>query len=386
MPGIHSVRLILPGDILPNGFVTFRDGRIDQIGDGAHPDATTDGHGRFLAPGFLDLHVHGGNGADFLDATPDAFCRAAQFHLEGGTTSLCPTLATATYEKFGAALDAFRTATSRAPSRLLPLHLEGPHLAHAKAGAQDPQLLITPEEKHIRWLEQHAEYISQVTVAPEISNALRFIERASDAGIRVSVGHSDATADQAAAGVALGATKVTHLFNAMSTSAKHGLFREAGLAEYALTDDRLTCEVIADGFHVPPVMIRMAFRAKGTQRMVLVSDALAGAGLPPGSEFRLGRLACVVDHGYCKLADGSALSGSATRLIDHVRFVTRKAGISLVDAVHMATKTPARVLGLAGDLGEIAPGCQADLVEFDEDVNVQRVWVGGRPVVGQAAD
>lgn len=378
MPGIHSVRLILPGGILHDAFVAFEGGTITRFGQGSHPEATTNGEGRLLAPGFIDLHVHGGNGSDFLDATPEAFAAAARFHLEGGTTTLCPTLATATYDQYARVIEARRKVQSRV--RLMPLHLEGPHLALSKAGAHAPELLHSPTEDEIAWIERHSESLSQITIAPELHNALRLIERASKGGVRISIGHSDATPEQAAAAVAAGAMKATHLFNAMGTSEKRGLFRHAGLAEYSLTEDRLVCEVIGDGFHVPASMVEIAYRCKGPDRMVLVSDALAGAGCPVGTAFSLGRLACVVADGYCQLADGSALSGSASRLLNQLRFVTRRAGIPLVQAVEMVTRTPARVLNMAGQIGEIATGAAADLVELTDDLEAQRVWVAGEPV------
>lgn len=376
MPGIHSVKVILPKEIVPDAFVLFDDKKIAQFGRGSHPEADVDGGGRFLAPGFIDLHVHGGNGADFLDATPEAFATAARFHLEGGTTTLCPTLATATYDRYDRVVAAYRAAQSAA--RLMPLHLEGPHLAVGKAGAHAPELLKPPSEDDIQWIERNAAALSQITVAPELPNALNLVRRASKAGVRISIGHSEATPEQAEAAVALGAVKVTHLFNAMSTSEKRGMFRHAGLAEYALMEDRLVCEVIGDGFHVPPLMVELAFRSKGADRMVFISDALAGAGCALGTHFSLGRLACVVAAGYCQLADGSALSGSASRLLHQLQFVTRHARIPLCDAVQMITRTPARILGLAGVLGEITPGATADLVELTDDLIVKRVWTAGK--------
>jgi N-acetylglucosamine-6-phosphate deacetylase len=179
-----------------------------------------------------------------------------------------------------------------------------------------------------------------------------------------------------------GLTKVTHLFNAMTYAAKSGLFRKPGLAEYALVEDKLACELIADGFHVSTTLMKLAVRSKGPGRLLLISDALAGTGLPVGSTFMLGSLPCRVAEGFCELADGSALAGSATTLMDQVRIMHQTVQVPLVDAVRMATHTPASVLGIDDRYGSIARGCRADFVQFDTNFRIHTVWIGGRRVDG----
>ncbi len=335
------------------------------------------GHNLYLAPGFIDTHVHGAHGADFLDGTPEAFLTAANYHLSHGTTALAPTFASTTYERMGALLETWNEARSRSTGRLLPVHLEGPHLAASKAGAQDPRMLRPPTDRDISWLVGNAYRISQMTVAPELPNSAALIEKVSNAGIVISAGHSEAREREMEAAVGRGVSKVTHLFNAMTYAAKDGLFRQAGMVEYALVDDKLGCELIADGFHVLPTLLRLAYRAKGSAKLALVSDALAGAGLAAGSNFMLGALPCKVAEGVCTLADGSALSGSATCLIDQVRIVTHSAGVPLVEAVRMATHTPARFLGMDDQYGILQCGKAADFAAFDSDFRVHSVWVGG---------
>jgi N-acetylglucosamine-6-phosphate deacetylase len=387
---ISRVQLILPNTILENAWVSFDNRTITDFGQGPPPDTAhvVDGLGHFLAPGFIDTHVHGANGSDFLDATPEAFSKIAEYHLSRGTTALCPTLATTTYERIAAVLDMWSQINapnklSVVPTaRILPVHLEGPHLAATKAGAQDPKLLRSPTDGDIEWLVKNASRMAQMTVAPELPNALTLIQRCRAAGIVMSAGHTEAREEPVRTSISDGVTKVTHLFNAMTYAAKSGLFRQPGLAEYALIEDRLACELIADGFHVSTTLMKLAVRSKGAGRLLLVSDALAGAGLPLGSTFMLGSLRCRVAEGYCELADGSALAGSATTLMDQVRIMHQNVQVPLVDAVRMATHTPSSVLGIGDRYGSIARGCTADFVQFDADFRIHGVWVSGKLTSG----
>ena len=312
--------------MLQAGWVSFESGFIAGIGQGApiRTDEDIDARSLYLSPGFIDLHIHGGRGFDFLDANPEEFADAASFHLTGGTTSLSPTAATATYERFESVISRWQQAQSLTHCRLFPLHLEGPHLAPGKAGAQDPSLMRPPTKADIQWVLTRVSAISQITIAPELPNALEFISAASSAGIRMSAGHSEATGDEVQKAVEAGLTKVTHLFNAMSSATKKGIFRQPGVLEYALADRNLFCELVADGFHVLPTLARMAYNAKGPDGIALITDALAGAGMPIGYEFRLGRLDCKVSDGFGMLADGSALAGSLARTIDLVRFMVKR--------------------------------------------------------------
>jgi N-acetylglucosamine-6-phosphate deacetylase len=384
VPCIHNARVILEGQVLPEGWVSFKSGVIAGIGQSAPTlaDGDVDAQKLYLAPGFIDLHIHGGHGFDFLDATAEGFAEAATFHLSGGTTSLCPTAATATYERFEAVISQYQQAQSLTRCRLFPLHLEGPHLAPGKAGAQDPSLMRPPTKTDIQWVIDRASTISQITIAPELPGALEFISAASNAGIRMSAGHTEASGEEMQKAVEAGLTKVTHLFNAMSSASKKGMFRQPGVLEYALAEDKLFCELVSDGFHVVPTLTRMAYNAKGPDRIMLISDALAGAGMPLGYQFRLGRLDCRVGEGFGMLADGSALAGSLARTIDLVRFMVKTIGLPLAEAVQMASLTPARVLGKEKLFGSIARAKNADFVLFDDEFKVHGVWVGGERVVG----
>jgi N-acetylglucosamine-6-phosphate deacetylase len=380
MPSIYNARLILPERVIPDGWISFDNATISAAGEGVsvRSKESFDAQGLYLAPGFIDIHVHGGGGADFLDATPKAIETISQFHASGGTTALTPTAATATYRLFERLLLAAKRATTI--GRLLPVHLEGPHLAGTKAGAQDKGLFTLPERDQIDWVVDRASQISAITVAPEIPGAIQFIRAGADAGILMSAGHSEAMDEEMKAATDAGVRKVTHLFNAMSSAKKVGLFRQAGLVEFALGTSDLYCEVIADGFHVSPTLLKLAYRAKGPDKLILVTDALAGAGLPVGSKFRLGNYACKVGGGFGVLEDDSAMAGSVARMIDLVRNMTALAGIPLHESVRMASLTPATALRRSHQLGSLEPGKAADFVLFDDQFQVHRTIVGGNMI------
>jgi N-acetylglucosamine-6-phosphate deacetylase len=384
MPSIQNARLVFPDRVVPNGWIAFENGTISGTGEGsAVPSAggeSFDARGLYLAPGFIDIHVHGGGGADFLDATPEAIRTISGFHAAGGTTALAPTAATASYRQFERLLVAAERAAT--VGRLLPVHLEGPHLSGTKAGAQDKALFMPPDREQIDWVVDRASQITTITVAPELPGAIQFIQAGADAGILMSAGHSEAMDEEMKAAVDAGLGKVTHLFNAMSSAKKIGLFRQAGVLEFALGAPELYCEVVADGFHVSPTLLKLAYRAKGPDKIILVTDALAGAGLPFGSRFRLGNHPCKVGPGYGLLEDESALAGSMARMIDLVRNIATLVGVPLYEAVRMASLTPAKALGRSRELGSLEPGKAADFVLFDDQFQVRRTIVAGKTVFG----
>jgi N-acetylglucosamine-6-phosphate deacetylase len=388
MPRILNAKVILEDLVLEEGWVSFEKGGISEIGQGTprDGDAGLDAGNLYLAPGFMDLHVHGAMGYDFLGAPVEGLAAAANFHLSGGTTALCPTAATASYETFDAIIPRWREAQSLTQCRLLPLHLEGPHLAPGKAGAQDPGLMRPPTSRDIQWIQERAPAISQITIAPELPGALELIQRAAASGIVMSAGHSEATEEQMEKAVNAGLGKVTHLFNAMSVASKKGMFRQAGVVEYALAKDNILCELVADGFHVRPTLTRMAYNAKGPNGIALVTDALAGAGMPLNYRFRLGRLECKVGEGFGMLADGSALAGSLARTIDLVRYMAKTVGLPLPEVIRMASLTPARGLSKQKEFGSIDRNKAADFVLFDEGFVVRGVWVGGERVAAGEGD
>jgi N-acetylglucosamine-6-phosphate deacetylase len=243
-------------------------------------------------------------------------------------------------------LDHCERAKESARTRIMGVHLEGPHLSKAKAGALDTEAMRPPTPMDIDWVITRASQISQITVALELPLAPELIRECNRAGIVTSAGHTESGEPEMEAAMSAGLRKVTHLFNAMASASKKGLFREAGTLEFALSEPMIVCELISDRFHVVPRLLKLAYQAKGVDRIALVSDALSGAGLPVGFRFRLRQLQCRVGNGFCLLEDNSALAGSLCRMIDLVRVMVQEVDVPLVDAVRMASLTPAGILRL----------------------------------------
>jgi N-acetylglucosamine-6-phosphate deacetylase len=257
--------------------------------------------------------------------------------------------------------------------------VEGPFLSPRRAGAQNTEFLMAPNAGAVGELLEHRDVVRRVTLAPELPGAVEAIERLHGAGIAVSGGHSDAWDEEAQVAFTRGMRHVTHTFNCMSSMRRRGTERVAGLLEFALSEQEIACELIADGHHVSPTLMRMLYRAKGRDGVCLVTDATAGAGLPEGTEFRLAGKDCVVANGACWLADRSALAGSAARMIDLVRVMVRNVGVPLAEAVAMASLNPARALGAARK-GRIEAGTDADLVVLSPELEVLRTFVDGAEI------
>ena len=376
----ENVALILPGGPPVSGCLRAEGGVIREIHVGStsarRPDGEiVDGGGGFLTPGFLDLHVHGARGRDAMEAGEDAFAAILDFHASGGTTALALTSVAATLPDLLRLLAAARQAKS---ARLLGVHLEGPYFAPTRAGAHRPDLIRLPTPDETRALLEYAGTITQMTLAPELPGALELIAELHARHIIASGGHSDAWDEDAQAAFARGMSQVTHVLNAMSGARRRGAYRVAGLVEAALAAPGIRCELIADGHHVSPTLMRMLYRAKGPDRICLVTDATAGAGLPVGSAYRLGTLDCVVRDGVGLTADGSALAGSTSTMIDGVRNLVRLAGVPLEEAVRMASLNPARALGVEDGRGSLRVGLQADLVLLSPDLEVRATFSEGR--------
>ncbi len=379
---IHNARLCLPDGRVEPGHLVVSGGKIERVESTRSAGAGgIDAGGAVLAPGFVDAHVHGALGCDAMDATPAALETICCYHASGGTTTLAATTVCASWRDIGAALDVareWRPQSGRTGARLAGMHVEGPHFSPHRLGAHRAEHRRDPKPGDVDHWILYRDVITQVTLAPELPYAIELIRELVGLGLRVSLGHSDAWDEEAQAGFDAGARQATHTFNAMSSARRRGALRVAGLLEVALTRDDVVCEVIADGFHVAPTLLRLLWQAKGPERTMLVTDATAGAGLPVGAEFALGDVPCRVAEGVALTADGAALAGSTSRMIDGVRNLVRLAGVPLGDAVRAATLTPARALGL--DAGELRVGAPADLVLFDADFRVLRTWVGGREV------
>ena len=375
----------------PN-YSTHIDGeRIAEIGPdsavtAANGEQSLDAQGGFVVPGFVDVHVHGAAGYDTMDASAEALAGMAAFFARHGVTSFLATTITAPR---AATLAAIRAVASYRESphsgaRLIGLHLEGPYLNRAAKGAQPEQFCRAPDVAELAEFAA-AGPVRLISLAPELPGAEACVRAAVSRGIHVAVGHTQATYEQVEEAAAWGVDHAAHTFNAM-TGLHH---RQPGAVGAILTDDRLVAEIIADGIHLHPAVIALAVRAKTPTRMALITDAIRATGLPEGI-YDLGGQDVIVRNGSCWLIDASGgasrtLAGSTLTLEAGLRNAMLATGLSLAEALPMATTTPAASIGMAGQIGTLAPGYLADIALLDQAGRVQLTVVGGRVVYDSLA-
>jgi len=382
-------RLYTPQEEIQNPLLFIDDGLVSAISSRAQQevpnhakvvDLTKDFADAILAPGFVDIHMHGGAGLDVMRASLADLPHLNRFLTTHGVTGYFPTTVAAPLDQTYRALESLADAIEAGPvssndaaeARPLGIHLEGPFLSHKRRGVHPPQYLVEPTLEIFERLWQAARgQVRMMTIAPELPGALEVIAEAAQRRICVSIGHSDAVLDAARAGVRAGARHATHTFNAMRPL-DH---RDPGILAEVLTDRQLTADIIADGIHVAPEVVQLFLRAKGTERAVLITDATAAAGMPDGV-YQLGPIQVEVKDGRCTM-DGK-LAGSVLTMDRAVRNVTHFAGWSLQDAVRAATLNAARAVGLAQRCGVLAPGAEANLVVLSPSGKVCQTFVRGR--------
>lgn len=355
--------------------ITF-DEIIREIGT-APTDAETVAlsEGAVVLPGFIDPHIHGAGGADAMDGTAAALATISETVAREGTTSFLATTMTESGEAILRALTAVRDCRETPGARLLGVHLEGPFISETYAGAQPREYIAAPDiDVFDRYQAASGGRIRIVTVAPEVPGADALIRHLAETGVVPSVGHSAAGVADVRRAIACGARSVTHTYNAQSPF-RH---REIGVAGSALLYDELNCELIADGIHVSPEAIRLLVKNKPRGKMTLITDAMRAKGCPDGVS-ELGGQTVYVKNGEARLADGT-LAGSVLRMNDAVRRMVQVIGLPLTDAVDMATKNTAALLGISDSCGEIACGKRADFTVLDPDFGVLLTVVGGREV------
>ncbi len=380
---LRSARVVTP-DGVRGGDVVVREGAIVAVDPPRADRSAIDLGDRWLLPGFVDVHVHGGAGAQCTTADPDEVRRVARFHAQHGTTALLATTVPAPIDELIAATAAVRAAAA-APepgaAAVLGAHLEGPFLSSARPGALDPAQFAPPSARDADRLLRDGG-VRLLTLAPELPGALDVVRAAVAAGVVVSLGHSDATYVEAAAAVRAGARALTHAFNAMRPL-HH---REPGVLGAALDLDAVTCEVICDGVHLDPVAVRLLHRLKGAARTTLVTDATEAAGLPDG-DYRLGERSIRVAGGRATLLGSVTIAGSTLTMDEALRSTVRWCGVDVAEAARMASTTPAELLGLDHRKGVLAAGRDADVVILDADLSLAGVlargtWARRPPGVG----
>jgi N-acetylglucosamine-6-phosphate deacetylase len=333
-----------------------------------------DAQGLLVIPGLIDIHVHGANGHDTMDATPEAIHGMARFFAHHGVTSYLPTTVTAASEATRAAIEnVARTPQPDDGARHMGIHLEGPYLSHEQRGAQPPQHLrrATPDE-YGPWLSNGQ--VRLMTVAPEAEGVLSLIDAGVSEGVEFALGHTAATYEQAREAADHGLRQATHVFNGMAPL-HH---RTPGAVGAALSDPRIRCQVIADGIHVHPAVISLLIKAKGTGGTILITDATRATGMPDGT-YMLGDQEIHVREGVARTSSGG-LAGSTLTMDQALRNAMQFTGLSLSEALPMATSTPAAAMNCNDRKGVIAPGADADLVLLDAGFQVRMTMVGGRVV------
>jgi N-acetylglucosamine-6-phosphate deacetylase len=384
-------RVIRPYEIVTGKALVVADAKIVGLCevDALEPGIETiDVGGRYLAPGLIDIHTHGGLGHIFNEASTEAFEIITQENARRGVTALLATTMTAPIAELVQCLEFSRQWLSqpRKGAQVLGVHVEGPYFNLAQRGAQDPAHIRNPDDGTPARLLEHHDIIKIMTYAPELPGALEFTARLVELGIIAAAGHSSARDDDVRAVMDLGLSHIIHIWSAQSTTIKEGPWRKPGLLEASLTFDGLTVEMISDHRHLPPTLMKLAYKCIGPDRLCVISDATSGAGLPDGTRFRMGGLEYDVQDGVGMMLDRSSFAGSTTLLNQMIPILRDDVGIPLVEVVRMATLTPARVIGYDHCKGSLEAGKDADLAIFEDDFTAWRTMIRGRWVYPAPAD
>lgn len=377
---IKSNRIITPNGLF-DGYVYVKDGLISAVTkDKQTADESYDFGDRFVSPGFIDMHTHGGGGFAFINSSASDVVNGANLHLKHGTTSIVPTISAGPFENMKNAVINIRDAMrdDRAKSNILGVHLEGPYLSAKQCGAQCPLFITKPIEKEYKGLvEEYGDSILRWTYAPENDDNGEFCKYLTSHGIIASAGHTDAKYSDMKIAIENGCNLITHLYSCTSTVTRDHGFRSLGVIESAFLRDELFVEIIADGKHMPPELIEMIVKIKGADKVALITDSLEIAdtdikeGVMSGTEF-------IVEDGICKLKDRTAFAGSIATSDRLIRVMTKECGYDVAFAVKMLTEIPAKILKV--NKGALAVGKDADIIVFDDDINVETVFVDGNIV------
>jgi N-acetylglucosamine-6-phosphate deacetylase len=383
--------IILRDKIITGGSLLVENDKIVAVTDreADFPDARIiDAKGQFVSPGFIDIHVHGGGDHDFMDGTVDAFLKIAEMHAAHGTTSMLPTTLTADKEGILQTLEVYELAAkqNKYGAAFIGLHLEGPYFSMNQRGAQDPRYIRDPEPAEYLEILGRSKSIRRWSAAPERRGAIEFGRILCERGIIPSMAHTDAIYEEALEAFENGYTLLTHFYSAMSGVTRKNAFRYAGVIEAGYLHDELDVEIIADGVHLPAPLLKLIYKIKGPDRIALITDAMRGAGMPEGESI-LGRktdgLKVIIEDGVAKLPDRTSFAGSVATADRLVRVMRDMGGVPLTDVIRMITHTPARIMKLDDRIGTLAPGMDADIVIFDEQIKVSRTILKGKKEIEQ---
>jgi N-acetylglucosamine-6-phosphate deacetylase len=385
---IFNGKIITPEKIIDGGTILIQSNRIEAISNGDIEVANCieiDAQGKFISPGFIDIHVHGGGGYDFMDGNEEAFLTIAATHAKFGTTAMLPTTLTSTKEAMLQILSVYESANRNnvKGAQFLGMHLEGPYIAMSQKGAQDPRYIRDPLPEEYEEILSKFSCIKRWSAAPELKGAIEFGKYIKSKGVLPAVAHTDAIYEEVVKAFDNGYTLATHLYSAMSTVTRRNSFRFAGVVESAYIIDDMEVEIIADGVHLPAPLLKLVYKIKGADRTALITDAIRPAGTNV-SESILGSmengLKVIIEDGVAKLPDRSSFAGSVATADRLVRSMITLAEIPLEDAVKMISATPARILGVQDKKGTLAVGKDADILIFDKNIQISMTMINGNIV------
>lgn len=387
---IFNGKILTPYRMIPQGTVLITDGIITEVkeGDIEVSDAIEiNANGNYISPGFIDIHVHGGGGHDFMDGSETAFLKAAETHARYGTTAMSPTTLTSEKKDLLNTLELYDKANKKNinGSQFLGMHLEGPYFAMNQRGAQDPRYIRDPDPEEYMDVIASSNSIKRWSAAPELKGAIPFARYLISKGILPALAHTDAIYEEVLEGFENGYTLATHLYSGMSGVSRRNAFRYAGAIESAFLIDEMDVEIIADGIHLPAPLLKLIYKIKGPDRIALITDAIRGASMPEGDSI-IGNLhtglKVIIEDGVAKLPDRTCFAGSVATTDRLVRNMINMADVPMLEAVRMMSSTPARIMNVADKKGSLVKGKDADIVIFDKNINVQTTIIQGRIVYG----
>lgn len=377
---ITNGKLLTSQGWVEKGWIIFDGNKILDLGSGPvtiECDNKIDVAGGYILPGGIDIHVHGGGGHDFMEGTEEAFRVATQTHLRHGTTAIYPTLAASSTEMIMEAAATTEKLMAEPNSTIMGLHLEGPYFNMVMAGGQMPEYIRNPQSEEYKHIIENTSCIKRWDAAPELEGAIEFGRYVSSKGIVTSIAHTTASYKVVKAACEAGYSLATHFYNAMTGVHKKREFKYEGTIESIYLMDEMNVELVADGIHVPPVILRMVHKMKGVERTCLITDAM-GCTASDSKEAFDPRV--IIEDGVCKLSDRSAIAGSIATMDRLICTMVQQAEIPLEDAVRMASETPARIMGIYDRKGSLDKGKDADVIIMDENLELKGVWSMGREV------
>ena len=383
---IFNGKIITPDQIINGGCVLVTGDIITAISENnveLEDAVEINAEGQYISPGFIDIHVHGGGGHDFMDGSETAFLSIAEIHARHGTTSMLPTTLTSTKEELLQTLAAYESANKKNKngSQFLGMHLEGPYLAMNQRGAQDPRYIKDPDPDEYKEILSKYTCVKRWSSAPELKGAIELGRYLRSKNILPAIAHTDAVYEEVLEAFKIGYTLVTHLYSAMSGVTRRNAYRYAGVIESAYIIDEMDVEIIVDGIHLPPPLLKLVYKIKGPDHIALITDAMRAAGMPPGKSILgplKGGLEVIVEDNVAKLPDRSSFAGSVATSDVLVQNMVNLAEVPLVEAVRMASLTPARIMGIENKKGSLEKGKEADIVFLDKNLQVKKTFLRGR--------